>query len=177
MIHKLIYVTVFSLLFSEAFTQNSYDTKDAVLMQLNDLIENGYEFLGKSEYQILSKGRPASISGGDIWNVTAQIPDRIRQYNKRIIIETGSGSSFSVFISAKTNKAYWISFTPLVWADIDDVNSYLKGKYYIDEDGISQSIPTTNSELVSFKIEMRETLLLINIYAIEMIDKRYRFIE
>jgi hypothetical protein len=149
--------------------------KENILNQLNNLIENGYELLGKTEYEILSNGRPLAIRGGSRWKTYIKIPDENEDTKKFIHIETGTGSLITLYVSKRTNLVYQINFTPMLWASFDEVKSFLENRYSINKEGVSYPIKTSSSQFISFQITMWDDAPYVILTGIDMEKRKTKF--
>jgi len=123
-----------------------------IFNEISDIISNGYHFLGKSEYQILTMKKPFWLENGNTWKITTKIPDDISEVKKVIHIQTGTGALISLYISNKSDLVFKILYTPFLLASFEKLNLFLKEKYSIDEKGFSKPIKTNNSEYIIFNL-------------------------
>ncbi|MEO7924710.1 MAG: hypothetical protein ABIR30_13595 [Chitinophagaceae bacterium] len=114
--------------------------KEKALEEIDSLVANALEFLGKTDSFILAAGRPFSIKGGDKWDaeVIRANKKNSMDVSKTIIIGTGCGA-LMLMVSAKTGLVYAVTFVPHAKAKLDgaDIMSYLASKYSFDQRGNS----------------------------------------
>jgi len=171
----LKYLLVAIFIHSVANVQSQGSIRDNILNEVDNLIYNGYELLGKTEYEILNQGRPSFLKGGSSWKTSITIPAANEYTNKVIYIETGTGSSISLYISKRTNLVYSINLNPLLWVSFDEMNQHLKTNYTINKDGRSNSIKSNNSEYITFRLTMAEDSTYISITAVDIEKKVVKF--
>jgi len=133
---KIVIASMMTLVVTSAFGQKK-DFKENTLTEISCLIANPYEFLDKSDSAILAAGRPASIRGGDKWEVGAiDSSEKDKGMGEMIVIGTGCGA-LTLIVSPVTKVVDVILYIPHKKAriDEDDVVASLNGKYVFDNKG------------------------------------------
>jgi len=136
------------------------DFKENTLTEISGLIENAYQFLGKSDTAVLAAGRPSAIQGGDKWEVgLVDTSEKNTGMGETIIIGTGCGA-LTLFVSPKTNLIDIIMYLPHKKAKIkeEDLINRFKDKYTFDKSGTT-TIETKNAE--QFKLSIENGVILI----------------
>jgi len=159
----IISILLLSILSTTAIGQKK-TFKENTLKEISCLIENPYEFLDKQDTAILKAGRPASIQGGDKWEValidTSDINDR--SISKIIIIGTGCGA-LTLYVSRLGNVVIMISYIPHKKAKLEenDLLETVKKKYDLDESGDAFIKTSTNKIGLSVR---RGALIMAQLY-------------
>src|SRR5215813_7128018 len=103
--------TLIAILFVHASFSQKKDFKGMALQEIDSLVANALELLGKTDSAIIEVGRPASIIGGDKWEaeVIKAAKQNSMDASKSIIIGTGCGA-LMLIVSSKTNLVYVLTF-------------------------------------------------------------------
>ena len=136
---KIIVALLVTVLFTNiVFAQK--ELKEKTLQEIDSLVANPLEFLGKTDSAIMAAGRPSSIIGGDKWEVESFQGSNKNAVDsgKAILIGTGCGA-LMLMVSAKSNLVYAITFIPHKKSKLDgaQIMNYLGSKYQFDKTGIS----------------------------------------
>ena len=157
---KIIIPFLMLLVIHPVVSGQKKDFRESTLTEISCLIENAYEFLGKSDTAILAAGRPSSIRGGDKWEVgSVDTSEKNTGMGEAIIIGTGCGA-LTLFVSPKTNLVDVIMYLPHKKAKIkeEDLINRFKDKYTFDKTG-TVTIETKNAE--PFKLSVENGVILI----------------
>ena len=132
-----IYITLLAtfLVSHIVFGQKNELAKKA-LREIDSIITNPYEFLGKTEPDIKGAGRPAFIIGCDKWE-REESGDKIAAGDdKAIVIGTGCGS-LMMMISGRTKLVYTIAFVAHKKTKLEgmDIWDHLNGVYEFEPKG------------------------------------------
>lgn len=136
---KIIVALFITFLFTNiVFAQK--ELKEKTLQEIDSLVANSLEFLGKTDSAIMAAGRPSSIIGGDKWEAKSfkGSNKNAMDSGKSIIIGTGCGG-LMLMVSAKSNLVYAITFIPHKKSKLDGarIMNYLGSKYQFDKTGTS----------------------------------------
>ena len=116
------------------------ELKEKTLQEIDSLVANPLEFLGKTDSAIMAASRPSSIIGGDKWEAKSikSSNKNAMDSGKAIIIGTGCGA-LMLRGSAKSNLVYAITFIPHKKSKLDgaQIMNYLGSKYQFDKTGTS----------------------------------------
>jgi hypothetical protein len=133
---KIIIPILALVLFSNIIVAQDKTVQEKTLQEIDGLVDNAMQFLGKKESVILAAGRPASVTGGDEWKA-AVINTRTKESkdsSRTIEIKTGCGDIW-LLVSSKTGLVYTISYMPLKKNGVGaaDIMSHLGSKYRFDK--------------------------------------------
>lgn len=129
-----------AVLFSMTALAQKKTFQEKTLQEIDSLIANPLEFLGKTDSAIIAAGRPASLVGGDEWktDIIKASSRNSMDASKTIVIGTGCGSLMLV-VAAKSGLVYTISFIPHTKAKLNgaEIMKHLSSKYQFDKSGSS----------------------------------------
>jgi hypothetical protein len=148
------------LIIHPAISGQKKDFRENTLTEISCLIDNAYEFLGKTGTAVLSAGRPASIQGGDKWEIgLVDSSEKSTGMGESIIIGTGCGA-LTLFVSPKTHLIDVIMYLPHKKAKLkeEDLINRFKDKYTFDKTATT-TIETKNAE--PFKLSVENGVILI----------------
>jgi len=152
---KIIIIFFIMLVTAPAVIGQKKEFKENTLKEISCLVENAYEFLDKPASAILAAGRPASIQGGDKWEVA--LVDTVNTSAKNssdlgnsVIIGTGCGG-LTLFISYTTRVAYAIMYIPHKKAKINEEDLQKTFHKYTFSNW-QAAVETANSMLVQLGI-------------------------
>lgn len=137
---KIIVVLLATVLFTNIVSAQKRELKEKTLQEIDSLVANCLEFLGKTDSAVMAAGRPSSIVGGDTWEAEfiKDSKKNAMDTSKSIVIGTGCGA-LMLMVSAKSNLVYTITFIPHKKSRLDgaQIMSYLGSKYQFDKTGAS----------------------------------------
>ena len=119
-----------------AFGQSKKEFREQTFAELVSIIENPFEFLGKTDSAVVAAGRPANIVGGDQWEVTISTASEENDMDsKLIIIGTGHGA-LMLMVSKSTSLIYTLFFVPHRRSQITgaDIIIHLQGRFKFDKE-------------------------------------------
>ena len=123
------------------------------LREIDSIITNPYEFLGKTGEDVKAAGRPASIIGGDKWEEEKESGEKITTgEDKAIVIGTGCGA-LMMMISGKTNLVYTIAFVAHKKTKLEGMTiwDHLNGVYEFEPKG-NAIIPLKDSTFIGLQM-------------------------
>lgn len=134
-----LFILLFTLLLSaNTVTAQKKTLQEKALQEIDSLVANSLDLLGKTDSAIMAAGRPASIIGGDEWKA-----DLVKLSGKNnmdakatIIIGTGCGV-LMIVVAAKSGLAYNFNYIPHKKTKLDgqQIMAHLSNKYTFDKAG------------------------------------------
>lgn len=169
---------ILSITSQSAFSQDAFERMrqnrtaidwqrvEEIFKQADQLIYYSPLLLGKSEYQLYSKGRPAELSEYLFtWDAKwLEVPSG----EKKLYVRQRHTTTVTIPISNNTFKSYSIRFYPNHWISIDELHNHLKSKYKIRDDGFSDPIITFDNQIAVFKFTIEDNSPIIYIFNIGM---------
>jgi hypothetical protein len=151
---KNILLLVLVCLVHSTVNCQSLSFKEKTYIEISSLIDNAYEFLGKNDSDIISRGRPATMQEGNKWNVSSfdtKAKDELNT-SKTVLIQTDYGQ-IMLLVSATTKVVQTIVYLAHRKAKVNgiEIMDHLKTKYDINERGDSR-IKTPNAEYVTMSV-------------------------
>ena len=132
--------------------------KDKASQEIRSLVMFGYELLGKTAKEIVDRGRPDSIKGGDEWKVES-FDTKKNGFEKTFVIGTGSGA-LMVMVSEKTRLVNSLMFAAHKKAKMNqqDIKEIFKNDCEFDAKG-NCVIKAANGEYI--RITAGDGLMII----------------
>lgn len=170
----LLFITF--LVSQPAIGQKKNALAKSALSEIESLIANPFEFLGKTPSDIQLAGRPASIKGCDQWEVDVspkETKDNPAGQDSAMVIGTGCGA-LTLLVSAKTGLVYAINFLVHRKARLEgmEIWDHLKGIYEFEPRGVA-FIPAKDNSFLGLQM-LQGGIVLV---AFESDKKAIRFME
>lgn len=153
----IVSVTNYQSLAQENFKKN-------VLDQIDTIIYYSPQILGKTFYQFYSHGRPKGFSDKQFtWEMTIIDPEKKGEYEKLVRMKWIADSF--IFFNSSTHLSYVIEVNPNIWVSADELHSYLKEKYGLDERGFSYLISVADKKYAFFQFDIRDNIPRVMIFS------------
>ena len=159
---KIVIAALAILLLHPIVIAQKKEMREKALREIDSLISNPFEFLGKTDSLIMAAGRPSSIIGGDQWET--EVSEATKQdagdIGKMMVIGTGCGALL-LTISTKSKLVYSILYLPHKKARLGatDIWEHLNGTYEFDPDFTSM-IQTRDSSWIQLAV-LRGTIMIM----------------
>lgn len=152
---------------------------------ISDLIYYSPLLIGKTEYQLISKGKPAQLDEDIfLWNPEWQDASQNANREKKLNLLFKNSVRFTLSFSSE-NRSYVGRLFPNHWLSMDEIVTFINENYKMKEDGWSYPVPIYRElrlydpsipDKAVFKMTVEDNTPILYIYCINS-DGKILFLE